>query len=182
MRIDRAAVVAEARSWLGTPYRHQGRAKGVACDCLGLISGVGRALGLIDRDARGYSPSPDGKSLKAACDRYLVPVESGGAPAPGMVALLWVQNRRTPQHMAIVTRLADGRPGLIHAHQMLGEVKEHGLDAFWEKRIVQLYDYPGVVDATARAPAVPKASPSSERIFDRITRERAPALRRLAEE
>ena len=27
-----AAFLAEARSWLGTPYRHQGRRKGVGCD------------------------------------------------------------------------------------------------------------------------------------------------------
>ena len=145
-------IVAEARSWLGTPYRHQGRRKGVACDCLGLIAGVGRALGFTAYDERGYSPHPDGISLRAKCDSYLMPVEAAGdpgsepgtGPPAGAVLLLWVQNRRVPQHLGIVSRLADGRPGLIHAHQMLGEVKEHGLDEFWRKRIVQVYEFPGV--------------------------------------
>ena len=145
-------IVAEARTWLGTPYRHHGRRKGVACDCLGLIAGVGRALGLTAYDERGYSPHPDGISLRAKCDSYLMPVEAAGdpgsepwtGPPAGAVLLLWVQNRNVPQHLGIVSRLADGRPGLIHAHQMLGEVKEHGLDEFWRKRIVQIYDYPGV--------------------------------------
>ena len=38
------AVVKEALSWLGTPYRHQGSRKGVGCDCLGLVMGVWRAI------------------------------------------------------------------------------------------------------------------------------------------
>ena len=27
-------IVAAARGWIGTPYRHQGARKGVGCDCL----------------------------------------------------------------------------------------------------------------------------------------------------
>lgn len=41
--IDRDALVAEARSWIGTSYRHQASVKGVGCDCLGLVRGVWRA-------------------------------------------------------------------------------------------------------------------------------------------
>ena len=37
-------VLAEARSWLGTPYRHQGGRKGVGCDCLGLVRGVWKGV------------------------------------------------------------------------------------------------------------------------------------------
>jgi cell wall-associated NlpC family hydrolase len=40
----RANIVAIARTWLGTPYRHQGAAKHAGCDCLGLIRGVWREL------------------------------------------------------------------------------------------------------------------------------------------
>jgi hypothetical protein len=32
--------IAQARTWIGTPFHHQGRLKGVGCDCLGLIVGV----------------------------------------------------------------------------------------------------------------------------------------------
>jgi hypothetical protein len=38
------AVVAAAREFLGTPYRHQASLAGVGCDCLGLLRGVWRAL------------------------------------------------------------------------------------------------------------------------------------------
>ena len=36
----REAVIAEARSWLGTPWHHQASLKGVGCDCIGFIRGV----------------------------------------------------------------------------------------------------------------------------------------------
>ena len=42
--ITKEAIVAEATSWLGTPYRHQASLKGVGCDCLGLLRGVWRAF------------------------------------------------------------------------------------------------------------------------------------------
>ena len=41
---DAAAVVAAARSWLGTPYRHQASLKGAGADCLGVVRGVWREL------------------------------------------------------------------------------------------------------------------------------------------
>lgn len=37
-------VVAEARSWIGTPYRHQASLKQKGCDCIGLIIGIWREL------------------------------------------------------------------------------------------------------------------------------------------
>src|SRR3569833_631271 len=40
--LTRTAIVTEARSWIGTRYRHQGSMKGVGCDCLGLVRGVWR--------------------------------------------------------------------------------------------------------------------------------------------
>ncbi len=41
---DRAKIVAEARRWIGTPYRHQASCIGAGADCLGLVRGVWRAL------------------------------------------------------------------------------------------------------------------------------------------
>src|SRR3954451_5564191 len=43
--ITRTAIVAEARAWIGTRYRHQASLKGVGCDCLGLVRGVWRGGG-----------------------------------------------------------------------------------------------------------------------------------------
>lgn len=45
---ERAAVVAEARSWLGTPYHVGAKIKGVGVDCAQLLVAVYESLGLID--------------------------------------------------------------------------------------------------------------------------------------
>ena len=50
-------IVAEARSWIGTPYRHQASLKGVGCDCLGLLRGVWReVMGAEPELPPPYSP------------------------------------------------------------------------------------------------------------------------------
>ena len=45
--MSRAAIVAEAMSWLGTPYAHRQRLKGVGVDCAQLPLAVYRACGLL---------------------------------------------------------------------------------------------------------------------------------------
>ena len=56
--VSRAAIIAEARGWIGTPYCHQASLKGAGCDCLGLIRGVWRALYGAEPEAPGpYSPN-----------------------------------------------------------------------------------------------------------------------------
>jgi NlpC/P60 family putative phage cell wall peptidase len=65
--VTRAEIVAAARSWIGTPYRHQAALKGVGCDCLGLLIGVWREV-RPSRDAPrpGDQPSRDALRLDAA--------------------------------------------------------------------------------------------------------------------
>lgn len=44
---QRAAVVAEARTWLRTPYHSMGRVKGAGCDCYTLLLEVFGKVGLF---------------------------------------------------------------------------------------------------------------------------------------
>lgn len=139
-------VVTEARSWMGppaTPYAHQGRIKGVAVDCIGLLIGVAKSLHLptANFDVSGYPRSPDGKTLRAGCDARLKPVTKSRM-ALGHALLLRFEDE--PQHMAIVADDGRGRLTMIHALQKNRRVDEHRIDATWMKRIVQVYEFPGV--------------------------------------
>ncbi len=148
--VTRADVVAEARRWLGTPYRHQGRSRLTGCDCLGLVGGVALALGLLPEgwwerefDARwaGYGRHPQGSTLRAGAEQVLTPVSQ---PAPGDVLL--VRFGREPQHFAIVAEHPLGTGlSIVHAASQRGRVVEQGLDAAWRQRIVAIYRLPGVV-------------------------------------
>lgn len=146
MMITRAAVVAEAREWLGTPYHHQARLKGVGVDCAGLVIGVARALGIVgaDMDVTGYSRRPDGTSMLAHCDAWMqhVPFD---ALQPGDVIVLRIED--DPQHMAIAGDYVHGGLSMIHSLDRSngrGSVIEHRLDDSFRSRLVAAYALPGV--------------------------------------
>ena len=111
--IDGARVVAIAREWIGTPYRHQAAARGAGCDCLGLVRGVWRALhGAEPELPPAYAPdwnAPGEESLADACARHLVPVE--GPIAPGDVLLFRLAEGWPAKHVAI----ACGAERKLHA-------------------------------------------------------------------
>ena len=108
------AVVNEARSWIGTPFKHQHRAKGVGVDCAGLVIGVARVLGFVspDFDINGYARSPDGRTLIDECDRHMERV-SRETMAPGDVVM--VRWEREPQHVGILSDYPHGGLAWIHA-------------------------------------------------------------------
>ncbi len=138
-----AQVVAEARSWIDTPYQHQARMKVVGADCIGLVIGVAKALGLREPefDVGGYSRTPDGSELRRGCDAQMTPIARSDI-APGHVLLL--RFKTEPQHMAIVGDSPEGGLTMIHAYAAAGKVVEHRLADVWRKRIVQAYALPGV--------------------------------------
>jgi NlpC/P60 family putative phage cell wall peptidase len=131
-------VVNAARTWLGTPYHHQGRLKGVGVDCAGLLVGVTRELGLSDFDLQGYSMRPNGDSLRRICDEQMTPIARDEL-VPGDVVLFTVDAH--PGHLGILTTPNQ----LIHAYLPRRQVVEHRLDAFWWSRAAGFYRFPGVL-------------------------------------
>jgi NlpC/P60 family putative phage cell wall peptidase len=130
-------VVLQARTWLNTPYHHQGRLKGVGVDCAGLIIGVAHELGLSDFEIGGYTPRPDGDSLRRACQAQMRPLTLDEL-APGDVLLFRFDAH--PGHLGFLS----GPQTLLHAYLPRRKVVEHGLDAAWWRQVVGCYRLPGV--------------------------------------
>lgn len=108
---QRKQVVAEARTWLHTPYHHQANVKGAGVDCIMLLIEVYAACGLVERtDPRPYSPDwhmhRGDEIYLGGIERY---AERVGAPQPGDIALF--QFGRCISHGAIVVEW----PLVIHA-------------------------------------------------------------------
>lgn len=127
--IARAAIVAEARTWMGTHYRHQARAKGVGVDCIGMIGMTALACGVSgaqewreDRAMHSYGRQPDPIFLANACARFLDPVQVSAA---GLGDVLVLAFRRQPQHFALISR--DAPKYVIHAYLQRRQVVENGL-------------------------------------------------------
>lgn len=146
MMVSGAQIVEEARTWIGLRYQHQASLKGVACDCIGLVRGVGRACGLVDPfltgDAAryaGYEQSPNAGLLLEACEAFMerIPVV-----AACLGDILIFRFGREPQHFGILSGL-DPRY-VIHSYERVGRVTENRIDRVWESRIVGAYHLRGV--------------------------------------
>jgi NlpC/P60 family putative phage cell wall peptidase len=135
------SVVAAARAFLGTPYRHQAATIGAGCDCLGLLRGVWRQL-------YGAEPGPvppyradlrdplNAGALRAAAERWLV-AETGPFSA-GQVVLFRL-GPHEPKHCGIL--VSPSR--FIHAQERLGVV-EANLTEAWARRVAGRFCFPDV--------------------------------------
>jgi NlpC/P60 family putative phage cell wall peptidase len=140
---DYHRIVAQARTWEGTPFHHQARLKGKGCDCLGLIIGVVAELGLTDRNGKlladydevTYSKEPDGEYLTAKLTALLDEVPKAEAQ-PGDLALFEMGNN--PQHLAILTDY-EGALGMIHCEAKRRCVVEHRLDDEWNNKMIKVF-------------------------------------------
>lgn len=140
----RAAIVAEARTWLGTPWQHQQRRRGLAVDCVGLVIGVARTLGLVpaEFDVQGYPRVPDG-TLLARCDAVMRRI---GQPQLQPGDVLVVEVDREPAHMGLLGDYRHGGLSFIHAATRAGRVVEHRLMFAANLRFRAAYALPGVSD------------------------------------
>ncbi|KLK92709.1 peptidase P60 [Microvirga vignae] len=133
-------VVAEARSWIGTPYRHQASLKGMGCDCLGLLRGVWRGvLGTEPERPPPYSPDwaeAGADTLVAAARRHLIGIDVA-AFEPGDVLLFRWRDTLPAKHCAIAT-LADT---MIHAHDG-ASVAEVAFAPWWRRHLAYAFRFP----------------------------------------
>ncbi|MBI1365773.1 MAG: peptidase P60 [Alphaproteobacteria bacterium] len=138
-----ALIVETARSWLGTPYRHQASAKGQGTDCLGLIRGVWRELYGEEPEAPPpYGPDwneraqPRGEPLLEAARRHMRP--RSGAPRPGDVLIFRIVRSGPAKHCGVLT----GEAAFIHAYAGRAVV-ESWLCRWWTDRLAGVFIFPG---------------------------------------
>ncbi|TCT02501.1 NlpC/P60 family putative phage cell wall peptidase [Tepidamorphus gemmatus] len=143
--VTRAAIVAEARTWLGTPYRHQASMKGAGCDCFGLVRGVWRAMIGPEPDevpaySRDWGSVQGTETLLATARRHLIETDPG-ALAPGDVVVFRIRRGMIARHVGIVSEAAPAR--FIHAQEH-APVAEVALSDWWRQRIVAAFAFPGL--------------------------------------
>lgn len=160
----RGDVVAAARLWLGTPYRHQASCRGAGADCLGLIRGVWRDLCGPEPEAPpAYTPDwgETGRQevLWSAATRHLIPLAANplaanpldasplgsgplatGLPEPGDVLLFRLRTGGIAKHLGIAAETG-AAPTFIHAYSGHAVV-ESPLSEPWARRIVARFGYP----------------------------------------
>lgn len=142
--VDRTMVVAQARGWIGTPYRHQGSRRQVGADCLGLLRGIWRELyGREPEEAGPYTPDwaerGGGERLLEAARRHCASV-APEAMRPGDILVFRWRPALPAKHVGILS--APDR--FIHAYEQAAVV-ESALVPSWRRRIAGVFAFPGVV-------------------------------------
>jgi NlpC/P60 family putative phage cell wall peptidase len=138
-------IVALARSWIGTPYRHQASCRGSGADCLGLVRGVWRDLfgeepETVPPYRSDWSETGEEEVLIAAAERHLIPVGIASA-LPGDVLVMRMLEQGLAKHAGILARAAEGYPTLIHAYSGHGVV-ESPLTPAWLRRVAAAFRFP----------------------------------------
>jgi NlpC/P60 family putative phage cell wall peptidase len=142
--VRREEIVAAARRWIGTPYRHQASRCQVGCDCLGLVRGVWReVLGEEPEAVPAYSPdwaeARGEETLLAAAARHFVPASE---VRPGSVLVFRWKAGAPAKHVGVAT----GAGRLVHAYDAAGKAVEGALAPVWSRRLAAVFDFPEVTD------------------------------------
>lgn len=116
----RAAVLAEAETWLGTPFHHEARVKRAGVDCLMFLAEVYERAGVIGHVTVPHYV-PDWHMHRNA-EKYLDGLatyarEIEGPPQPADVAMF--KFGRTFSHGAIVVEW----PIIIHSYWHVGVIR-----------------------------------------------------------
>lgn len=119
---ERQAVVAEALSWIGTPYVNHGRVKGAGADCAMLPAEVYEATGMVEHvDVGYYSPmwhlNRKAEKFLETVEKYADRVES---PLPGDMVIY--KFGKAFAHGAIVVKW----PKIVHAVLNLSVIEDDG--------------------------------------------------------
>lgn len=139
---SRDDIVATARGWIGTPYRHQASLKGIGADCLGLVRGVWRELhGGEPEPVPAYGPGEadaSGERLATAARRHMIEA-ADRVFGPGDLLLFRWRQHLPARHAGI----ASGPGHMIHAQEGVA-VAEIPLSAWWLRHLAFVFRFPGV--------------------------------------
>ncbi len=143
--IRRAAIVAEARLWLGTPYHHQASALGVGADCVGLVRGILRTVLRVDPDSppvytRDWAEASGRETLLDAARAHLTEIEPADT-RPGDILVFRFRPHTVAKHAAVLT----SPQTMIHAIEGAA-VSEARFNGWWRRRVAGAFAIPGIID------------------------------------
>lgn len=131
-------IVRVAKSYVGTPFHHQGRLPHVGLDCGGLLVAIARELKLpVAYDQPNYRMLPDGTFMQRIAENLdSIPREEVLA---GDVGCFWFADPRYVHHCGVFTDV-----GLVHTYTAAGKVVEHAFDFEWENRLDSCWRFRGL--------------------------------------
>jgi cell wall-associated NlpC family hydrolase len=133
-------MAAKALEYVDVPFVHAGRSW-TGVDCVGLLLCVAHDLGLTEWDDVNYSTIVEVQRMRQDVERFGDPVDWQDRQV-GDIILFKVAG--SAQHVAMITQLGD-EPRMVHALMGVDKVVEQRIDPPWERRVVQVYRWRGII-------------------------------------
>lgn len=147
----RADITNTAAEYVGTPWVHQGRLKGLGVDCCGFIASVAEESGAIPAAGfeQDYRRAENGERMIALLTEYMDYVSDKVEDAqPGDVIALCDEQLKqpdVPRHLVFLSAwVRDGVPYIIHAGSR--GVVRHRMDALWKRRVHSVWKIRSIED------------------------------------
>jgi cell wall-associated NlpC family hydrolase len=124
--------IKEARKYVGTPFKHQGRDKN-GMDCIGIITVPLNNIGFFEYDNINYRRYGLGGEIIEILNKYCYEISIYSKLEPGDILMF---SKGRSQHLAIYTG-----ESIIHANNSVGKVTEHILDDYWMAMVSRVFRY-----------------------------------------
>lgn len=156
--IKRQEWIDTLRGYIGTPFLHQGRVRGVGVDCIGLAAAAANDLEIDPNGAAKfvtYSRVPHKQLFSELAPNYLTALPYNRLQPltnqilPGDVIFFWIDKRGLPRHIGVYTGTNDeGFDMMIHAYakQPRAVVEMPIFNGYWQQRIESLWTLPAFED------------------------------------
>jgi cell wall-associated NlpC family hydrolase len=124
--------IKEARKYINTPFRHQGRDKN-GLDCIGIIVVPLNNIGFFKYDNVNYRRYGLGGEIIEVLQKYCYEISKYSELEAGDILMF---SKGKSQHLAIYTGSS-----IIHANNSVGKVTEHILDDYWMSMVSKVFRY-----------------------------------------
>ena len=156
----RSEVLRVARTWINTPWAHQGHVKGQSCDCISLVVETLKETGWKPAVEFQYPPGyprlpRDTDNLIERMVRETFEEIKPEQAKPADIALIGWGKRSIPIHLAFFGDYLDKHEHLSIIHALIiapqlgshfaGHVKEHIFAGEWPERVRGYFRVPGII-------------------------------------
>ncbi len=132
----RKTLIDEARTWLGTPWKHNQRVKGHGIDCVNFLHEIASVSGIeLPAIPKRYTRNVVGNSISSYLSQVFKPITLAQCQSGDILVFHW---GNTGHHVGIVTGTTPCIT-FIHADNSLGSVVEQNLDTVLLTRLIEQY-------------------------------------------
>lgn len=133
-------ILKELFEHLDTPYKHQGRLKGIGIDCIGLIISIFKNCGYLNNmiDNKNYDRIPSSDLFLKHIEKHSYKIKKDEIQETDLITFKILEQ---VNHIGMIYKIENDIIYFIHAFQPAGKVVKDKIDLKWQRRIENFYRF-----------------------------------------